>query len=51
MFNFVFYSIDYLLFSDIPLLYYCINFGSLVIFCLCSGDIYLSLGSIFLSAV
>ena len=32
------------LFFDVSLLYYYINFRSSVIFCLFSGDIYLSLG-------
>ena len=38
------YCLTNLLFSDIPLLYYCINLESSIIFCLSSGDIYLSLG-------
>ena len=34
-----------LLFFDIPLLYYYINLGSLIISCISSGDIYLSLST------
>ena len=38
------YCLTNLLFFDIPLLYYYINLRSSIIFCLSSGDIYLSLG-------
>ena len=43
MFDLVFY-ITNLLFFNIPLLYYYIDFRSIIFFCLFSGDIYLSLG-------
>ena len=43
MIDFV-YCLTNLLFFDIPLLYYYINLRSSTIFCLSSGDIYLSLG-------
>ena len=38
------YYLTNLQFFDIPLLCYYINLGSSIIFCLSSGDIYLSLG-------
>ena len=38
------YCLTNLLFFDVPLLYYYINLRSSIIFCLSSGDIYLSLG-------
>ena len=38
------YCVTNLLFFDIPLLYYYIILKSSMIFCLSSGDIYLSLG-------
>ena len=43
MVDFVYYLTN-LLFSYIPLLYYYINLRSSIIFCLSSGDIYLSFG-------
>ena len=36
------YCLAYLLLFDIPLLYYYINLKSSIIFCVSSGDIYLS---------
>ena len=43
MFDLVYYPTN-LIFFDIPLLYYCINLRSSIIFCLSPEDIYLSLG-------
>ena len=38
------YYLTNLLFFDIPILYYCINLRSSIIFCLSSRDVYNSLG-------